>query len=357
MPKDCGLTPNDRTAVADGNEASCGSIDAALVAASLQRRRYRMVIAWGAALLMVIVLAAWLARRGGVPIAVAMSSADVVAGKDALPPSLPQLSLEELLAANKSDDWRMTRLSDNTAVLVIEFPNLLAQGLTFNRVAALIEKRNGARLHALTDPELAALVASTGDNTETFYQGHDYTGVDLARFFSLAASQPLSLNAQESRLRSLLLQEGVMREQGPGNYAAISRQAVISFSAVQADNPATPQDETIDAARRVSVLLHEFSHGHFFTRPDYQKTCWKFWNDVLDDAERQQFRTYLAMQNYDAANEELMVNEVQALLMHTPDSRAFNAAAMGVDEARLKHWRRRFSAVLTPAAAGIASSP
>lgn len=260
-------------------------------------------------------------------------------------PALPSLSVAQLLTVDKADDWRVVRLTDNLAVVAIEFPNLLAQGLTFNRVAALIEKKSGSRRHVLTDSELAVLVGRTGDNIETFYQGHDYTDVDLARFFSGVAAQQLNLNPQELRLRSLLLQHGVLREPSPGHFAAISRQAVIGFSAVQPDNPATPQDESIDAQRRASVLLHEFSHAQFFTRRDYQKDCWRFWTDALDDRDRARFRAYLESQDYDADNEALMVNETQALLMHTPDARAFNAAALGVREVALEGLRTRFRQV------------
>jgi hypothetical protein len=308
-------------------------------------------MAWCLALLMVVSLSAWLARRSGESMVVAVASATVP------PAEFPRLSIEAWLVAAAPGDWRVARLSDNEAVLAIEFPDLLAQGLTFNRVAAFIEKKGGARERVLTDAELTALVARSGDNTETFYQGHDYTGIDLARFYSLAAAQLLGLNAQELRLLRLLLQEGVMRESGPGTYVAVSRQAVISFSAVQLDNPTTMQDESIDAQRRASVLIHEFSHGQFFTRHEYQKSCWIFWNEVLDDAERQQFRAYLATQDYDASNEELMVNEVQALLMHTPDARAFNAAALGVGATQLEQWRRRFPKADVSVAGKSASSP
>lgn len=302
------------------------------------RRHLRPILAWSLALLMVLSLAAWLALRSGPEAA----DGPPPAAAAELPPAIPEASVEQLLAAPKSDDWRVARLSNNTAVIVIEFPSLLAQGQAFNRAAAFLEKSRGSRDRVLSDAELQALVDSAGDNVETFYQGHDYTGINIARFFSLAASQRVALNAQELRLRTLLLQEGVMREEGGGAYTAFSRQAVIGFSAVQADNPATKQDETIDAQRRESVLLHELSHGKFFTRNDYQRACWTFWKERLSDAERRLFRDYLARNDYDPSNEELMVNETQALLMHTPDTRAFSAATLGVSDAQLASFRARF---------------
>ena len=311
---------------------------------SVWRRRAYQAGAWSVALLLVLALSAWLARRthatqAPAPVPDLTNTAAATSTSTSTPTSI---SIEQWLVADKAMDWRVARLTDNPAVLAIEFPNLLAQGLTFNRVAALIEKKGAPRERVLTDVELAKLIDGAGDNTETFYQGHDYTGADLARFFSMVAVQQLTLNAPELRLRSLLLQEGLLREPSPGLYAVISRQAVIGFSAVQPDNPATPQDESIDAQRRASVLLHEFSHAQFFTRTDYQQACWSFWTDALDASERARLRAYLGRLDYDVGNEALMVNETQALLMHTPDPRAFNAAALGLSEALLESWRRRF---------------
>ncbi|TDP63540.1 hypothetical protein [Roseateles toxinivorans] len=313
----------------------------------------RALLFWGAALVLVLALAAWLARSAAPAADVEAPATPPAAAAAELPPAIPEATLEQLLAAPKSADWRIARLAGNTAVMVIEFPSLLAQGQAFNRAAALLEKTRGSRDRVLSDAELQALVAGAGDNVETFYQGHDYTGINIARFFTLAASQRVALNEQELRLRSLLLQEGVMREEG-GAYSAFSRQAVIGFSAVQADNPATKQDETIDPVRRESVLLHELSHGQFFTRADYQKACWTFWKEALSDAERRLFRDYLARNDYDPGNEELMVNETQALLMHTPDARAFSAVTLGVSEAQLASFRARFRQVETAAQAAAA---
>jgi pilus assembly protein CpaF len=53
-------------------------------------------------------------------------------------------------------------------------------------------------------------------------------------------------------------------------------------------------------------------------------------------------RRMLVRLNYDGANEDLIVNEAQAFLMHTPDDRAFNAASLGIAERQLSDLRRRF---------------
>jgi hypothetical protein len=210
-----------------------------------------------------------------------------------------------------------------------------------NRVAALLEKAGAPRDRVLSDADLAALIARHGDNARTFYGGHDYDNAGMARFFGLAAAQRLALNPQEDRLRRLLVQTGVLRENAQGP-AANGVQAVITFTAIQADDPTTPVDETVDERRRASVLRHEVSHGWFITRPAYREHCRRFWREALTTTQRESIRTFLAGLGYDRGNEELMLNEAQALLMHTPDTRAFDPASVGISPGELAALRRRF---------------
>ena len=44
---------------------------------------------------------------------------------------------------------------------------------------------------------------------------------------------------------------------------------------------------------------------------------------MLTDAQRAGFRRFLGSEGYDTANEDLMLNEAQAYLVHTPDPRYF----------------------------------
>ncbi len=250
------------------------------------------------------------------------------------------LSISELLAGNSSD-WRVARLRENRQILVIEFPNLAEQGAAMNRLAALLEKAGTPRDRVLSDGELAALIARNGDNAQTFYGGHDYESAAMARFFRLATAQRQALNLQEQRLLQVLVQTGLLSEEVAGPVAN-GPQALITFTAIQADDPTSPADETVDERRRDSVLRHEFSHGRYFTRPAYREHCRKFWRVALTTIQREAIRTYLAKLGYDRSNEELMLNEAQALLMHTPDTRAFDAATVGIAPGELAALRRRF---------------
>jgi hypothetical protein len=267
---------------------------------------------------------------------------------------LPVLSMAELLAS-QTTGWRLVRLREYPAVLAIEFPDLAEQGAAMNRIAALLEKAGAPRDRVLGDVELAALITRSGDNSQTFYQGHDYDGPGLARFFTRAEAQRLKLNAGEERLRRELLSVGLLQS-GAGGMKAGSGdlQALITFTSTQADDPATPVDETVDAVRRESVLRHEASHGRYYTQPSYREHSRRFWTEAYTDAQRERFRAFLAGAGYNRADEDLMINEAQAFLLHTPDARAFTAASIGLSAAELEALRSRFWRTL-PAEAGALS--
>lgn len=254
---------------------------------------------------------------------------------------LVQRDAAEMLGAGPTTEWRLARLRGNPQVLVLEFPDLAEQGAAMNRAAAFIEKAEAPRDRVLSDAELSRLIARQGDNEQTFYQGHDYVGDQLARFYTVAAAQRQPLNVHEQRLLQLLLDKRVLTREG-SSYVAQGLQAIVTFTGTQGDDARTPQDEAVDSRRRESVLLHELSHGLFFTSAAYREHCWRFWRERMTADERARFRRMLAQMNYDAANEALLVNEMQALLMHTPDTRAFSAASLGLTEAQLADMRARF---------------
>lgn len=256
------------------------------------------------------------------------------------PPPLAEANAAELLAGHSSD-WRVVVMREQPQVYVIEFPDLAEQGATMNRVAALLEKVGAPRDRVLDDAAMQQLIARSHDTEQTFYEGHDYRAAGLAKFFALVRQQGIRLRPQEERLQQLLLAIGLLVERD-GQLQPGGEQALVTFSATQPDDPRTPIDESMDEVRRESVLQHELSHGEFFTRPAYRQQCWDFWRNGLNEAERQRWRELLASLDYDPADEELLVNETQALLMHTADRRAFRAETLGVGEAELEDQRRRF---------------
>ncbi len=269
---------------------------------------------------------------------------------------LRTLGLTEWLAGH-SQAWRVARLKEYPEVLVIEFPDLQEQGAAMNRLAAFLQKAGAPRDRVLNDTELAAFIARGGDTTQTFYQGHDYDDVGLARFFAQVRAQGLVLNAQELRVLSELQAAGVMLAAAPATAPTNAPQAVITFTATQPDDTRTAGDESVDALRREAVLRHEVSHGRFYTRANYREHCLRFWRDVLSEAQREAVRRFLVGLAYNREDELLMVNEAQAFMMNTPDPRAFAASDIGMGDAELAALRLQFWRSLPPDADAVPGAP
>jgi hypothetical protein len=228
------------------------------------------------------------------------------------------------------------RLVENPRILLIDFPTLAEQGRAMNRLAALIEKSGMPRDRVLSEAEMATAIP----NPDTYYFAHDYAATSLARFFSLAEAETQPLNQQERDLLALLVGARVIERAASGYVAATPEMAVVTL--VQPDTAGVPPGEVVDGALRDTMLHHEVSHGEFFTNPAYRAHCERFWRERLSDAERALFRSFLASYGYDPADETLMINEMQAYLMHTPDPRAFSAALLNVTPKKLADLRRRF---------------
>jgi hypothetical protein len=219
------------------------------------------------------------------------------------------------------------RFADNPRILVLDFASLHEQGKMLNRVAAFVEKAGLPHDRVLTDDELDAAIRAQGDTVETFYLGHDYAAASLARFFALADSERIVLDPQEEKLRALLRQEGWL--------ASDAKAGLISL-------PAIGSDPRITAAARAAILRHELSHGEFFSNPDYAEYVRKFWLMELSADERDAVRRFLAKENYDAREEELMYNEMQAYLMFTRDPTFFAPEMVGMTPERLSALQARF---------------
>jgi hypothetical protein len=257
------------------------------------------------------------------------------------------------LLRNASADWRYGKLESNPQVFAIAYPKLREQAMAMNRMAAYLEKASAPRDRLLGDAELAAVIARAGDQPETFYLGHDYRMDDVARFFNQARQQHLVLQAQEQRLLDLLLAQGLIAIDAG---AAKPYQTAAKGSALITLSAFTPADRSLlnlapdDQVLGSAVLAHEVSHGEFLTRPSYRQQSWYFWQSVLNEPERQKWRLLLRRMDYDAANEDLLVNEMQALLMHTPDARIFSTVHLLIPEPELVRQRRLFGAAAKAAA-------
>lgn len=294
------------------------------------RLRRRTAAAIGVAVGLAVGLAGgaalWLREPSPAPPSPAPPPASVVASPSApaAPPAEPgpPLLAEAEILAHRAAAPALLRLRENPRVFVLDFPDLAAQGAALNRVAALVEKAGLPRERVLGEGELAAAIARAGDTAETWYYGHDYRGAALERFFALAARDGVALSPAEDRVRAQL---------------ALARRLVpegeVALISVAAPGP------RMDAAMRASILRHEIGHGHYFTIPAYAAHVRRTWESGFTEAERAAFRRFLAAEGYDAEDEDLMANEAQAYLLHTPDARFFAPSHLGMTEEGVERLR------------------
>ena len=236
------------------------------------------------------------------------------------PPGLPlQIQTASIagIEASRAPTPALFRLDVDSAVLVLDFPDLHTQALMLNRIAALVEKAGMPRDRVLGEAELEAHIRAGGLDPDHYYYGHDYRAADLARFFRLADSQAMKLNPSEAWLRDLLDREGWRQDGATG--------ALISIPGLTAE---------VDAAARTTILRHELSHAVYFTDPAYAALTRHLWNDLFSEDERAAFRAFLGDDGYDTQDEDLMANEAQAYFIHTRDPGYFTPDLVGIGPAR-----------------------
>jgi hypothetical protein len=219
------------------------------------------------------------------------------------------------------------RYQDAPAVLVLSFPTLHEQARMFDRIGAFVEKTGLPHDRVLDEADLQAAIRLSGDTEDTYYYGHDYRAADLARFFALADRDGVALHPEEETLRRLLTQVGFLVPGAVGAVISIPPESVVP---------------PIDATARATILHHELSHGIYFTDPAYAAYARNFWQSVLTEAQRTGFRRFLGSEGYDMTNEDLMLNETQAYLIHTPDPRYFRPELAGLTDAEAARLRQIF---------------
>lgn len=284
----------------------------------------------------------WLA---GLALAAATVAGLVAQRSPSDPVAIEQAWLQPIPAAAAATvpaDWRVSRLRSHLGVLVIAFPSLQVQAEALNRVAALIEKSGAPRNRVLHDGELKAFVEASGGVAATFLYGHDYSASQLARFYSLAAAANVELNAAEKQLLGLLIGRAWLTRVADSAWVGAADRALVSTAGVQADDPATPEDDAFDPAMRAAVLQHELGHGVYFVDATYRAVCRQFWAEVLTDKERASWRRYLASLGYEPTDEDLMINEMQAWLMHTPAPHGLGDADIDASTGQLTLWQASF---------------
>jgi hypothetical protein len=240
---------------------------------------------------------------------------------------------------NKSSNLTVWRLSENTEVFVIDFPTMTQQGKAFNRITQMTEQFNEPYKRVLTGEEFKKYLDSIRRSDSNFAYGHDVLVSELSLFYNLADRDKVELTAEEATLREFLNEQGLMRSWRGINQALKPDMVLVTVPQTREKGDGEPQIN--DLARR-AILTHELSHGEFYSNAYYANYCRKFWVETLTDNQREAFTKFLSKYNYSVNQDELLVNEMQAYLMFTPDPNAFSAAKLGITEAELASIRAAF---------------
>lgn len=246
------------------------------------------------------------------------------------------------ILANRTETPMVFAYQGRPAVTIIDFPTLIEQGRMFNRLVALIERIGAPREEVLGNEALARFIQSVGRTEATLAYGNDFLVSELVVFFNLADLGRIELNPEEIALRDYLIDRRLIFQRN-GFYQARMPSAVLL--SLPQERSALPGNPPVSALARATILAHELAHAEFYTNRQYAAHCRNFWHSVMSEGQRAAFRRFLAAGGYNPENEEMMINEMQAYLMHTPDARAFNPRLVGLPEREIGELRQRFGAL------------
>lgn len=243
------------------------------------------------------------------------------------------------ILSNQSNTLSIFAYNGRKNITLFDFPSLVEQGRMFNRIVAMVERIGAPRTRVLSNEELSQFIRSVGKTEATLAYGNDLLISELVVFFNLSEHGNIQLNAQEIALRQFLLDQRLITFR-TGFFQALLPNAVIL--SLPQENQGTPGSPAVTALARRTILAHEHAHAEYYTNPIYANFCLHFWRSVLNDTERDAFRKFLARRGYNSDNEEMMLNEAQAYLMHTPDARAFSPDLIGLKAEHVNTLRQKF---------------
>lgn len=232
------------------------------------------------------------------------------------------------------------QLADNQNVLIFDFPNLTEQGRSFNRITQLIEQFNEPYKRVMGNEEFARYLDAMRRSNADFAFGHDILANELTLFFNLADRDKVELSPEEIALRDFLIAQGIIKIWRGMYQTAQGNTVVLSIPQMQERRENEPP---VSALARRAIVMHEVAHGEYYTNKYYADYCRKFWASKLNDDQRERFKRFLSNYNYAPNADELLINEMQAYLMFTPDPSSFNAAKLGVSQAELDSMREAFA--------------
>lgn len=239
--------------------------------------------------------------------------------------------------------WQM---AENPNVYVFDFKGLNNQGRSFNRITQFTEQQTTEPYpKVLNNLELSRYIEAARRTQADFAFGHDVLVGELVQFFNYSQRDKVELNPEEILVRDFLTEQGLIRF-WRGFYQAMRPDVVILAVPQTQDRKAN--EPMVSTGARYAILLHELAHGEYYTNTHYQKFCQRFWYETLTENQREAFKKFLGNFNYAVNNEELLINEMQAYLMFTPDPKSFSARKLGVSDAELDQMRSAFRRASPP---------
>ncbi len=191
----------------------------------------------------------------------------------------------------RNKDYELYVWEEFPEVLIFDFKNYKVQNEFFTRLAYFVEK-NGYK---------GTLVSDDFVREKHGYNAHDYKGDDIARFFNLVNEKNFRINAREKMLRQILLDNGIILNNGDGTYSG-GKGAVISIARESGSD------------LRHTLMAHESWHGIYFTDSDFRDYVSELY-DAFDKTSMEFLRTYFSVYpslQYDITDDYLMHNEFMA---------------------------------------------
>jgi hypothetical protein len=205
----------------------------------------------------------------------------------------PGIALAWPLERWRDSRYEVFRWDRFPSLLIFDFADYAVQDRMLKRLAFFVEKV-GFRGRLAADAEIAALHG---------WNAHDYRAEDLARFFQASREKNFPLLAEERELEQILLNTGVIRniggvlQGGEGGIISVSRESPDYL--------------------RVRFMAHEGFHGLFFIDENFRDFSRGRWQILPTDAKRF-IRSYFGYQQYDIADEYLLINEFMAYVLQQP---------------------------------------
>ncbi|CAN5464737.1 hypothetical protein BH11PSE11_BH11PSE11_04030 [soil metagenome] len=262
---------------------------------------------------------------------------------------LQRLSKDEILAAvtdKFAAKFGAYVLKGNERAVVLDFPTALTQGRMFGRIIFFIERDGTPKTRVMSVAEVKTWLAKNNKTVESLTIGNNIRASEFARFFNTARFQGEPLTADEQDLYSWLLQMQLLREEDLGVSVVEPEAIIVSVPQISAV-PGCAACSVSMEHRRVTVE-HEFAHARFATDVPYQNYVTWFWSQTMNATARNKFLQFLRKRGYDTSIGDLVLNEMQAFLMHTPNQAVFSAGDVSMSEAELGELRQAFQQGLTP---------